>query len=183
MKSDDKLRGSANLARYVNPLGVFLGFGCWLGAIFLAIWPPQNRWRGDAVFALVFAPLGCILRFFLSIKLNRLVASFPLGIFAANILGTAVLGLAYDLQRAPLSSAGGKIGGGVLGCQILAGITEGFCGCLSTVSTLVAELSSMKKHHAYVYGTTSIGVGFSMLIVISGSLHWTIGISKLVCMV
>ncbi|KAF2799207.1 hypothetical protein K505DRAFT_346041 [Melanomma pulvis-pyrius CBS 109.77] len=115
-----------HLARYMNLLGVFLGLGCWLGAIFLAIWPPQNKW---------------------------------------------LFGLSYDLQRVPLSSAEEKIGGDVLGCQILTGITEGFCGCLSTVSTWVAELSSMKKHDAYVYGTASIGVGFSLLTTISVSLY------------
>lgn len=167
--------------RYMNAVGVILGFGCWLGAVFLAIWPPRNNWRGDVVFALVFAPLGTLLRFFLSIRLNRYFASFPLGTFTANMLATAILGMAYDFQRTPLSSAAGKIGGGILACQVLEGIVEGFCGCLSTVSTWVAELRSLRRHHAYMYGTVSVVVGLSLMTVIIGSLQWTIGLRKPVC--
>ncbi|KAF2712831.1 hypothetical protein K504DRAFT_449624 [Pleomassaria siparia CBS 279.74] len=170
-----------NSARFMNPLAIILGFGCWLGAVFLAIWPIRDRWRGQVVFALVFSPLGCILRYQLSLRLNGISKSFPLGTFAANIFGTAVLGLAYALQHAPLYPTDGKIGGGILGCQILAGITEGFCGCLTTISTWVSELRSLRKHHAYVYGTATIVLGFSFVTVIIGSVHWTIGISQPAC--
>lgn len=171
-----------NTARFVNPFGVFLGFGCWLGAVFLAIWPPANYWRGDVVFALVFAPIGCLFRFYLSIKLNPLVAKFPLGTFTANIFGTAALGMAYDLQRAPLPTSNGtKVGGGITACQVMVGIIEGFCGCLTTVSTWVAELKSLRKCHAYIYGVASVGIGVSFLVIIIGSLRWTIGTSQPMC--
>ncbi|KAK3062128.1 hypothetical protein LTS18_004769, partial [Coniosporium uncinatum] len=100
-----------NTARFLNPVGVFLGFGCWLCAVLLAIWPPQNRWRQDCIFALIFAPLGCILRFLLATRLNGKIAKFPLGTFTANVFGSLVLAVAYDLQRAPLPSAGGLVGG------------------------------------------------------------------------
>ncbi|KAL8721812.1 MAG: hypothetical protein Q9225_001567, partial [Loekoesia sp. 1 TL-2023] len=51
--------------RFLDRAMVFLGWTSWLGAIVLAIWPPDRRdqedhWRGDALFALVFAPLGCL---------------------------------------------------------------------------------------------------------------------------
>lgn len=168
-----------NSAKFANPLGILLGLGSWLGAVFLAIWPPHNVWRGEIVFALVFGPLGAILRYWLSRGLNRKKASFPLGTFSANMLGTAILAMVYDLQRVRLGS--GVVGGSILGCQVLAGVVEGFCGCLTTVSTWVAELKSLRKHHAYLYGFTSVCVGFSLMVVITGTVHWTVGFSMPIC--
>lgn len=170
-----------NSARVVNPLGVFLGICSWLGAIFLAVWPSHNVWRGEVVFALVFGPFGAILRYWLSIKLNRKTRSFPLGTFLANMLGTAILAISYDLQHVHLGS--GIVGGNVLGCEILAGISDGFCGCLTTVSTWVAELRSLRKHHAYVYGFVSVGIGFSLMVVIVGTVRWTLGLSMPICQI
>ncbi|TVY93347.1 Fluoride export protein [Lachnellula willkommii] len=165
--------------KILDPLAVVLAWGCWLGAIFLVIWPPDRHdgppevWRGRAVFALVFAPLGCLGRFYASLYLNGKIASFPLGTFVVNIFGTAMIGMAYDLQRVPL--------GGVIGCQVLQGIEDGFCGCLTTVSTWVSELSSLRRRHAYKYGATSVIVALCFLIVIMGSMQWTRGFSKLQC--
>lgn len=160
--------------KYLDRVGVFLAWGCWLGAIFLAVFPPHDIWRGEVVFALVFAPLGCLIRFYASTYLNGKISSFPLGTFLANVLGTVVLGMAYDLQRVPL--------GGVVGCQVLQGIEDGFCGCLTTVSTWVVELSSLRRANAYRYGGASIIVAFCFLIVIMGSMQWTIGFSTLMCL-
>jgi len=160
-----------NTAKFTNPLGVFLGIGCWFGGICLAIWPPHDAWRGQLVFAIVFAPLGTIVRYWLSITLNRRIKSFPIGTFTANMLGTAFLAMAYDLQHANLQ--GNVVGGSIIGCQVLQGITEGFCGCLTTVSTWVAELRSLRKKHAYLYGVTSISIGLSLMVVIMGALQWT----------
>ena len=159
--------------RVLDPLVVVLGWGCWLGAVLLSVFPPHDFWRGRIVFALVFAPLGCLLRFYLSIHLNGKVASFPIGTFAANIFGTAVLGMCYDIAHVPL--------GGVVGCQVLQGIEDGFCGCLTTISTWVAELSSLRRKHAYVYGTTSVVTALALMIAIMGGLRWTDGFSSLLC--
>ncbi|EKD19921.1 CrcB-like protein [Drepanopeziza brunnea f. sp. 'multigermtubi' MB_m1] len=165
--------------KLLDPLAVFLAWGCWLGAILLAIFPPDRHsappeiWRGRAVFALVFAPLGCLARFYASLYLNSKIASFPLGTFAVNIFGTVILGMNYDLQHVPL--------GGVVGCQVLEGIQDGFCGCLTTVSTWVSELSSLRRKHAYIYGATSVVVALCFLIVIMGSMQWTRGFSEIQC--
>lgn len=132
-----------------------------------------------AVFAIVFAPMGTIVRYWLSVQLNRCIKSFPIGTFSANMLGTALLAMAYDLQHTNLQ--GNIVGGSLIGCQVLAGITEGFCGCLTTVSTWVAELKSLRKRHAYLYGVTSIAIGFSLMIVIVGALQWTSGLRVPVC--
>lgn len=159
--------------RFVDPLAVVLGWGSWLGAVFLAIFPPHDFWRGRVVFALVFAPLGCLLRFYASLYLNGMFASFPLGTFAVNVFGTGVLGMAWDIAHVPI--------GGVVGCQVLQGVEDGFCGALTTVSTWVAELSSLRRRHAYVYGIVSVVASLVLLIAIMGGLRWSDGFSPLLC--
>ena len=162
----------------LDPVGVVLGVGCWLGAVLLAIWPPENdiHWRYRAVLPLVFAPFGCLLRFYASKHMNALIPSFPLGTFAVNIFGTAVLGMAFDLQHA--SSVGASDPNA---CAVLEGVMEGFCGCLTTVSTWVAELTGLRRRHAWIYGSVSVGVGLALMVVIMGSMGWTVGFSPPIC--
>ncbi|KAI1869654.1 uncharacterized protein JN550_005635 [Neoarthrinium moseri] len=168
--------------KVIDRLSVFLAFGCWIGAIVLSIVPPDRfshglgpaeKWRGSATFALVFAPLGCLGRFYASLHLNGRMASFPLGTFAVNMAGTVVLGMAWDLAHVPA--------GGVVGCQVLQGIEDGFCGCLTTVSTWVAELAALRRRHAYLYGTASVVVAVACMVAIMGGLRWTQGFSGLMC--
>ncbi|KAI4210040.1 MAG: hypothetical protein LQ351_007090 [Letrouitia transgressa] len=166
---------------------VLIAWGCWVGAILMSIWPPdrpggpagrgswtQETWRSNALFALVFAPAGCLLRFYASIILNRRIPSFPLGTFAVNIFGTMMQGMFYDLEHVPL--------GGMVGCQVLQGLQDGFCGALTTVSTWVVELKGLKLKHGYVYGTASVAVGLAVLTAEMGSLQWTRGFSTPKCM-
>ncbi|KAK4650337.1 hypothetical protein QC762_706530 [Podospora pseudocomata] len=160
-------------SKILDRLIVLLGWGCWLGAIIMSIFPPHDSWRGTATFVLVFAPLGCLLRFYISLRLNSRAPSFPLGTFAVNIFGTAVLGMSWDLAHLPV--------GGVIGCQVLQGIQDGFCGCLTTVSTWVAELAVLGRRHAYIYGAGSVGTGLVMLVAIMGGLRWGDGWNPLVC--
>lgn len=172
--------------RFIDRSVVLLAWGAWLGAISLAIWPPdrpdgplgqaswaREHWRGDALFALVFAPIGCLLRFYVSLHLNGKVPSFPLGTFAVNIFGTAMESMFYDLQHVPLS--------GRVGCQVLQGLMDGFCGCLTTVSTWVLELKGLRVRHAYIYGVASVSIGVSLMVVIMGSLQWTRGFRPPLC--
>ncbi|KAJ4343152.1 hypothetical protein N0V95_006725 [Ascochyta clinopodiicola] len=164
--------------RILDPLFVLLGLGSWLGAVLMAALPPHNAWRGQALFACVFAPLGCLARYYISLLLNPKRPSFPLGTFACNTLGTAVLGMAFDLQRV---SIGGIAGGSIVGCQVLQGIQDGFCGALTTVSTWMLELDTLRRRHAYVYGTSSVVVGLSIMTVIMGSVRWSIGWEAVAC--
>ncbi|KAI9373683.1 CrcB-like protein-domain-containing protein [Aspergillus egyptiacus] len=163
--------------RILDPLFVFLAWGSWLGTVFLAIWPPQEHWRGDAVFAIVFAPLGCLLRFYVSLVLNARIPSFPLGTFTVNIIGTIVLAMCYDLQHVE------GIGASVLvSCQVLQGVIDGFCGAATTVSTWVTELNGLSRRlHAYIYGVMSVGVALGFFVIIAGSLRWTVGFVNPVC--
>lgn len=175
---------------------VIFAWAIWIGAIAMAIWPPdrplgpavppgnswaQEMWRGRVLFSLVFAPLGCILRFYASIRLNSLISSFPLGTFIVNIAGTAILGICWDLQHSPLGVAGGRVGGGLVGCQVLQGVQDGFCGCLTTISTWVLEIMGLKRKHAYIYSGISMSVALAFLVVIMGSLVWSSGVSAATC--
>ena len=170
-----------------DPLVVLLAAGCWLAAIFMAIFPPdrpggpvgnatwnQETWRSQSLFALVFAPPGCLLRFYVSVHLNDKIKSFPLGTFSVNVVGSALEAMFIDLQRAPI--------GGRIGCQVLQGMTDGFCGCLTTVSTWVIELRGLRTRHAYFYGVMSVAMGFSLYVIITGSLMWTRGFAVSRCM-
>ncbi|KAH7140701.1 CrcB-like protein-domain-containing protein [Dactylonectria macrodidyma] len=159
--------------KFIDPLAMFLGLGCWLGAILLSVFPPHDSWRGQATFSLIFAPLGCLARFHLSLHLNGMVARFPMGTFVANVLGTVLLGMAWDIAHVPI--------GGVVGCQVLQGVEDGFCGCLTTISTWVSELSTLRRRSAWVYGTVSVGTSLALMIAIMGGLRWSDGYSELLC--
>lgn len=165
--------------KVLDPLAVVLAFGCWLGAILLSIFPPTTNWRSRATFSLVFAPLGCLLRFYASKYLNARIPSFPLGTFFVNILGTCVLGMCYDLQHT--RSIGAFSGGSYTACAVLEGVMEGFCGCVTTVSTWVAEMNSLRRRHAYIYGGASVGIALACLVVIMGSVGWTSGFRRPIC--
>ncbi|KFY22083.1 hypothetical protein V493_06852 [Pseudogymnoascus sp. VKM F-4281 (FW-2241)] len=184
------------IRRICDRITVVIAIGAWLGAVLMTIWPPdrpsgpatngrttwaQESWRGKVLFSLIFAPLGCIARFYASVRLNGLRSSFPVGTFVVNIFGVIVLGMAWDLQHAPLGSLGGRIGGGLTGCQVLQGVMDGFCGCLTTVSTWVLELTSLRRRNAYFYGVASVGVALAFLTIIMGSLRWTRGFADPVC--
>lgn len=159
--------------KYLDPGIAFLGLGCWLGAVFLAVWPPRDAWRDQVLFSLVFAPVGCLFRFCLARHLNQVLPSFPLGTFLANVSGTAALGVCFIVQHSGHRS--------VLSCQILEGIMDGFSGCATTVSTWVGELETLERKHAYIYGISSIGTGLAFLVVIIGSLLWSVGFRDPTC--
>jgi fluoride ion exporter CrcB/FEX len=183
------------LDKILNRAAVVLGIGAWLGAIFMAIWPPDRpggpvskgswtneTWRGQAVFACAFAPAGCLLRFYVSLKLNGLIPSFPLGTFFVNIFGTAVLGMAFDLQHLRLGDSG-LVGGGRVPCQVLQGIMDGFCGSLTTVSTWILELNGLRRRHSYRYGAGSVLGGLAVLVAVMGSVRWSVGFREPVCVI
>ncbi|KAL2829235.1 CrcB-like protein-domain-containing protein [Aspergillus cavernicola] len=172
--------------RIIDPLFALLAWGCWLGTIILAIWPPSETWRGRAVFAIVFAPLGCLLRFYLSLVLNARIPSFPLGTFTVNILGTIILAMCFDLQHVDGIGASGApraaTSSVLVSCQVLQGVMDGFCGSATTVSTWVAELNGLSRRlHAYIYGFMSVGVAWGFFVIIAGSLRWTVGFGTPVC--
>jgi fluoride exporter len=99
--------------RIIDRVFVLLGWGSWLGAVLLCALHPDGggmspeTWRGRA---LVFAPIGCLGRFYASLYLNGRFTAFLLGTFAINTLSTLVLGVSWDLAHVPF--------GGFVGCQV-----------------------------------------------------------------
>ncbi|KAL9476091.1 hypothetical protein ACSS6W_005932 [Trichoderma asperelloides] len=162
------------IRKFLDRVVVILAWGGWAGAIILSIMPPDLNWRGKVIFALVFAPVGCLARFYLALYLNGRLSSFPLGTFLANILGTAVLGMSWDIAHSASV-------GSIVGCQVLQGIEDGFCGCITTISTWVAELNSLRRFHSYIYGTASVLVSLVILVAIMGGLRWTDGFTSPIC--
>ncbi|KAJ6084060.1 hypothetical protein N7486_010860 [Penicillium sp. IBT 16267x] len=171
--------------RFLDPLVFILAILSWVAVICLAAVLPRgtgkvtlwstDMWKGSVIFALIFAPLGALVRFFVSLKLNSRIASIPLGTFVVNLSGTMVLGMAYSLQHASFGGAS------FVGCQVLQGIMDGFCGCLTTVSTWVLELSGLRKRHAYFYAALSVVVALCALVIEIGSLKWTKGLDTPLC--
>ncbi|KAL2849918.1 CrcB-like protein-domain-containing protein [Aspergillus pseudoustus] len=178
------------LRRYVDPLSVVLALLSWILVICLVALLPQyhgtitlwsaRAWRGPFLFSLVFAPVGCITRFYVSLKLNSRIIGFPLGTFAVNTGGTMVLGMVYSIQHSAVNASRLTIGGNI-GCEVLQGIMDGFCGCLTTVSTWVLELSDLRRRHAYIYGSISVAVALCFLVLEIGSVQWSQGLATPVC--
>lgn len=159
--------------QFLDRFVVILALGSWTTVTILAIFPPNPNWRGIALFALVFAPLGCLARFYASMYLNSYFPQFPLGTFFVNILGTAILGMAFDFQHSATAS--------VISCQVFQGLMDGFCGCLTTISTWIVELTTLKKVAAYSYGSLSVAVALALLVAIMGTFRWTVGFATLKC--
>ncbi|USW50436.1 Putative fluoride ion transporter CrcB [Septoria linicola] len=179
------------IRKTLDPVFFFLALGCWIGAVIMAALPPDRsgglsaqvpeRWRGEVLFAIVFAPLGALLRFYVSLQMNGFVAWFPLGTFVVNMFGTAIEGMCYDIQHVGITAVGGQIGGGLVGCQVLQGVQDGFCGCLTTISTWVAEIVGLKRRHGYLYAASSLIGGLALMVVIMGSVRWSVGFQEPVC--
>jgi fluoride exporter len=158
----------------------------------MCIWPPdrpggssgkpswsQESWRGQALFASAFAPVGCLTRFYISLWLNPVSPSFPLGTFVVNIFGTVVEAMSFDLQHVRFSTA--FVGGGRVSCQVFQGVMDGYCGCLTTVSTLVVELQGLRRAHSYMYGGTSVLGGLAMVVAVMGGVRWGVGWEDTIC--
>lgn len=143
----------------------FLALGplSYIGAILLLALGPHS-WRSRATFAIVLGPLGTFLRYELSRYLNAKSPSFPLGTFAANSLAVLIFAVTAILQRRPTSS---------LGCAALQGVQDGFCGSLSTVSTLVVELRNLGTRDSWRYAGVSWLTGQAIMVLLLGSYIWS----------
>jgi fluoride ion exporter CrcB/FEX len=112
--------------------------------------------------------LGAITRWQLS-RFNPTIPSFPLGTFLANILATLLYAITIIIQARPGVSIP------LLPCAVLYGLDEGFCGCLSTISTFAVELDTLIRRHAYFYASVSITVGILGMVLVVGIPAWTRG--------
>ncbi|KAF8621606.1 hypothetical protein AX15_007626 [Amanita polypyramis BW_CC] len=132
----------------------------------------SHRFRSQATAALLFSYPGALTRYLLAILLNLRMKAFPLGTFTANVLGTALLGVFRVLQNKsadPLSPSA---------CGIVEGLIDGYCGCLTTISTFVAELYELGGWRSFLYGLLSWGLSQLILLVVLGPPIWTGHVQK-----
>lgn len=131
----------------------------------------SSEYRHQATAALLFSFPGTMTRYLLSIYLNPLINTLPLGTFTANIIGTALLGTFHVLQSTPTPPS-------QKACAILQGLGDGYCGCLTTVSTFAAEVGALKERKAWFYAVVSWGTGQLVLLVILGPSFWVGRVSE-----
>ncbi|KAF8205036.1 CrcB-like protein-domain-containing protein [Pholiota molesta] len=141
-------------------------------ATILAYFLLPAKLRHQATAALLFSFPGALTRYLLSIGLNRRLKSVPLGTLTANTLGTALLAAFHVLQnmKSPVSPNA---------CSILQGLDDGYCGCLTTVSTFAAEVRDFDARRAIRYAFLSWVLGQLMMVLIFGTSIWTGKASKL----
>jgi CrcB protein len=141
--------------RYGLTVLAILIYAATLPAYFLLPAP----YRARATAALLFSHPGTLTRYGLSLALNPRLAALPLGTLSANALGTALLGALHVLQgRAP------PVGPGA--CALLQGLADGFCGCLTTVSTFAAEALALAPRRRWVYIFVSWALAQALLALI-----------------
>ncbi|KAH7104926.1 CrcB-like protein-domain-containing protein [Auriculariales sp. MPI-PUGE-AT-0066] len=97
--------------------------------------------------ALLYSYPGTLLRYTLGTKLNN--PRFPYGTFAANVLGTALLAAFYVLRSSSVST-------NFNACIVIQGLSDGLCGCLTTVSTFAAEIRAANSKTAWTYTAASV---------------------------
>lgn len=148
-------------ARYTLTILAILTYAATLPAYFFL---PHN-FRHQATAALLFSFPGTLTRYLLSIKLNPRLKTMPLGTFMANSLGTALLGFFHVLQGLPSAVSPNT-------CALLQGLGDGYCGCLTTISTFAAEIGALTGWKAVSYTTISWITGQLLLLVIMGSSFW-----------
>ena len=98
----------------------------------------------------LFGFLGTYLRYLLSKKYNNRYPHFPLGTFFANILGCWIFAISITIVKFKIEDFMGK--------SIFFAIIMGFCGCLTTVSTYINELSKLPFKSKYIYAIATNGI-------------------------
>ncbi|KAJ2962920.1 hypothetical protein NQZ79_g1969 [Umbelopsis isabellina] len=110
-------------------ISFIVGVLSWIAVIVVAATVLSNK---KLSLACVFAPLGTLLRWWLS-RYNTRIAGFPLGTLIANLIATLVLAVVTLLMSGPVSS--------FMSCSVLQGISDGFCGkCALSMDTLFTAL-------------------------------------------
>ena len=104
--------------------------------------------------------LGCLMRWFLALILNRYFPTIPPGTLAANLIGCYVIGAAIGLFT---------VNPGVpIEWRLF--VTTGFCGGLTTFSTFSAEVVILLQSGrlAWAMGAIAVHVVGSLLMTFAG---------------
>ncbi len=95
---------------------------------------------------IIGASCGALLRYGLSIKLNPILSSIPLGTLVVNWLGSFLIGIlvcvAMHYSRIPK--------------ELMIGIITGFLGSLTTFSTFSIETYDLIVRKEYFFGTMQV---------------------------
>ncbi|GAN10555.1 chromosome condensation protein [Mucor ambiguus] len=170
LKSEPKLIARGFSFKYMSKrdyLTITFAIVSWLGVVFAAIFAPYQR---DLAFACVFAPVGALTRWYLSFYNGRL-PHFPIGTFAANVFGTIVLAILAVAQSGPRLTS--------IACDVIAGLADGYCGCLTTISTFMVELTTLPRKPSYIYGSLSVVIAQGFMFIILGSYIWSQGVNPM----
>jgi len=99
--------------------------------------------------------LGCLLRWGLALVLNRYFPTIPPGTLAANLIGCYIIGMAIAFFTTyPAFAPEWRLF-----------VTTGFCGGLTTFSTMQVEIIKMLEHHHY-----GLAVGYTTASIVAGLL-------------
>ncbi|KAL3535341.1 hypothetical protein ACH5RR_003802 [Cinchona calisaya] len=119
--------------------------------------------NAELLLACIVGPFGVWIRWFLA-RLNGrglgkkpVLKWVPFGTLAANVLAASLMAALSTLKKAVNTTT----------CNTVAvGIQLGFLGCLSTVSTFIAEFNAMRLSsqpwRAYAYATSTIAISFAL---------------------
>ena len=133
----------------------------------------RSRWL-----SLLLAPFGVVLRYELS-TLNSRKPNFFMGTFIVNVLACVINGVVYGFRDGSYPRPDYRVNGGSgWGYIIPTAVGTGFSGCLSTVSTFMAELVKLSPYDpnndapvfAYQYSALTIGVSCALTLIIYGPL-------------
>ena len=143
-----------------------------LGSCFGVAYETRHTWIRTIWLSIIFAPFGCVLRWLLS-KLNYKLANdwewLPVGTLAANWTGAV---LDFVLQSVLV-----RVEPGYWGSLVINAIETGFCGCLTTVSTLVAEIMKQAEQlpfsmRVYRYSVATFVGAFVFGLCFLGWAYW-----------
>lgn len=104
--------------------------------------------------------LGCLMRWFLALLLNRYFPTVPPGTLAANLIGCYVIGVALALFAVnPAIPAEWRLF-----------VATGFCGGLTTFSTFSVEVVTLMQSGrvSWALGTIALHLGGSLLMTFAG---------------
>jgi len=151
-----------------QPIGVIAGIILLLvliGVFLILVFESESH--RSIWFSCLFAPIGALIRWYLA-QYNQNFPRFPIFTFGVNLVGTLILGGLYVLvNEKDLFNKDAS-----LGAQFVAAAGTGFCGCLTTVSTLVKEYRAHNKLDGYINVVISFGMSQIMLISTFGVFFW-----------
>ena len=128
------------------------------GSIVLAVFVQDSN---AITLSLAMAPAGTLLRWLISIFLNR--PRWPYGTLFVNVVGSSLAVTFFILQV--------SIGRAYKVCLVFDALIVGFCGCLTTVSTFAHEVHVLPARRSLVYITVSIVLTETIQIAIAGIFH------------